>query len=306
ASPFGLPEVFADGLGDREVLRFDTTHRLETPFDLGALGLRATPFALLRLTAWDRDIDDEENPLRTLGQLGARLATTIWKRAEGGGVHQIVPYVEARGDVLLNESGGVPVTFDAVEAPVEGKFVDVGVRTRLGAQRNKATLDVDLRATHSSDVAPGQSDGWNEIGVFSRLSFEPMGVPIQVFQDGRYDLKEGDTLYSRVAAGFRPTDVLGFQAAHHRGLDLDRQVLYEAASIAALYTWTEKWEFEGRQTLSLLDDDSLGFRVILRRYGHDLVFEIESSFRRGEGASFGISLRPLFTWKRPEVGTLGF
>ncbi|MEM7305254.1 MAG: hypothetical protein AAF682_01225, partial [Planctomycetota bacterium] len=46
ASPFGLPEVFADGLGDREVLRFDTTHRLETPFDLGALGLRATPFAL--------------------------------------------------------------------------------------------------------------------------------------------------------------------------------------------------------------------------------------------------------------------
>ncbi len=34
---------FEDGLGDRDVDRFDTEHSLESPFDLGVLAARGTP-----------------------------------------------------------------------------------------------------------------------------------------------------------------------------------------------------------------------------------------------------------------------
>ena len=41
-----------------------------------------------------------------------------------------------------------------------------------------------------------------------------------------------------------------------------------------------------------VEDEALGFRVIARRYGHDLIFEIETAFREGEGTSLGSRLRP--------------
>ncbi len=307
ASPFGLQAVFPDGLGDREVLRFDTTQRFEVPFDLGFGGVRATPFALGRFTAWDEDTLQEDDPMRALAQAGVRVSATYWKPAEGGGTHQLAPYVQLRDELALEEHGGEPVTFDEVELPVGGDFLDVGMRGRLAASGGTALLDVDLRASHASDAESGVPDGWNELAAFSRLSIRPFGTPVQVMHDGRYDADTGDTLYSRLSLGLRPTEALGLEASHQRGLDLDHDPLFEAASIAGLYTWTEKWEFEGRQTFSLLDHgDRLSSGFILRRYGHDIVFEVETSFREGEGASFGISVRPLFGFDRPEKGTVGF
>ena len=38
--------------------------------------------------------------------------------------------------------------------------------------------------------------------------------------------------------------------------DADRKLL-EAANVSAIYRWTEKWEFEGRETFSLMDSDAL-------------------------------------------------
>ena len=307
ASPFGGPPLFSDGFGQREVLRLDTTHRVEVPVSLGALGLRATPFAVARGTAWDENTALTGDPRRGLGQAGVRLSTALWKKSDSGRLHQLLPYVEARGDVVLEESGGAPVTFDSVESPVEGSFVEVGLRGRLGAKDGSTLLDFDAHGTHANDLATaaGPNEGWNDFGFYSRLAVDPFGIPAEVIHDGRYDFDEGDTLYSRLSFGLRPRDNLAFEAAHHRGLDLDREALYEAASITGLWTWTEKWEFEGQQTLSLRDDARLGSKVILRRYGHDLVLEIESSFRQGEGASVGISVRPLVTWDRPNVGFLG-
>ena len=148
-------------------------------------------------------------------------------------------------------------------------------------------------------------EGWSSFASYSRLSLEPFGVPVEFIHDGRYDFTEGDTLYSGLGMGVRPRSDLAFELAHYRGLDVNRQTLYEAASVSALWTWTEKWEFEGQQTLSLRSDDRLGSKVIVRRYGHDLVFEIESSYREGEGASIGVGLRPLVSWDRPRIGFLG-
>jgi hypothetical protein len=307
ASPFGLPAVFPDGFGDREVMRFDTTQRLEAPFGLGFGGLRATPFALARFSAWDEDTLEDDEPVRALGQAGVRVSAAFWKRAAGGGVHQLAPYVELRNEVALEENGGVPVVFDEVELPVGGDYLDVGVRGRLAARaEGAAELDFDLRASHVTGVEGGPADGWYELGTFSRLSIEPYSTPMQLFHDGRYDAETGDTLYSRLTLGVKATEALHLEASHLRGLDLDREALFEAATLAGLYTWTEKWEFEASRTFSLLEGDRLDSAFLLRRYGHDIVFEIETSFREGEGASLGISVKPLAGFDRPEVGSVSF
>ena len=306
-SPFGYPATFADGLGDRETWRLDTEHRIEAPVGLGFGGLRATPFALARFTAWTENVDEDDSPMRGFGQIGLRVSSALWKPAEGGGVHQLVPYVGARRDVLLKETGGEPVVFDGVEGSLEGNFVDVGVRTRVALEGGSSLLDLDLRATHASSTPAGADTGWVELGHFSRLMITPFGLPVELTHDGRYDLESSDTLYSRIALGLRPTDRLAFEAAHFRGLDIDHEALFEAASIRGLYTWTEKWEFEGKQSFSLLNEGGkLGSAVVLRRYGHDLVFEIETSFRQGEGTSFGINVRPLFAFSRPDLGDGSF
>jgi hypothetical protein len=203
--------------------------------------------------------------------------------------------------------GGIPVSFDEVELPLGGTFVEAGLRGRFRSADESRHFDVDLRGTHASSLPADAvvSEGWSSFASYSRLSLQPFGVPFEIIHDGRYDFAAGDTLFSRLGTGFRPRSDLAFEFAHHRGLDLKRQTLYEAASVAALWTWSEKWEFEGQQTLSLRSNDRLGSKLTLRRYGHDLVFEIESSYREGEGASIGVSLRPLFSWDRPRVGFLG-
>jgi hypothetical protein len=307
ASPFGLPADFPDGLGEREALRFDTTQRLELPVPLGIGGLRATPFLLGRFSAWSEDTLQEDEPLRALGQGGLRLQTALWKLAAGGGTHQLAPYVQAAGELAREDSGGDPVSFDEVEEPVGGDTLDVGLRGRFLDGQGQLLLDVDLRASRVSGVEDAGFASWTELAGFSRLAFDVLEKPVQVFHDGRYDPNSGDTLYSRVGLGLKPTQDLGLELSHMRGLDLDRDPLFEAASIAALYTWTEKWEFEGRQSFSLLEDgDRLSSGLLLRRYGHDIVFEIESTFREDEGASLGISVRPLVSFDRPEVGSLNF
>ena len=85
-----------------------------------------------------------------------------------------------------------------------------------------------------------------------------------------------------------------------------RASLFEATTLAGLYRWTEKWEFEGRQTISLIEDEAIGSRFLIRRYGHDIIFELESAFREGEGTSVGFSVRPRFGYKRSGLGYLDY
>ena len=118
----------------------------------------------------------------------------------------------------------------------------------------------------------------------------------------RYDLENSRTTYSLLSFGTHFGAEWGVQFSHQRGLDVDRNPLFEVASVSGLYRWTEKWEFEGRQSFSLLEDQGLDTRFVVRRYGHDLVFEVESSVREGEGSSFGINVKPRFGYSPSRVG----
>ncbi|MEW6074149.1 MAG: hypothetical protein AB1726_16335 [Planctomycetota bacterium] len=306
-SPFStLPALgaaggFADGFGDRDVLRFDTDQRLESPFALGVAGLRATPFAATRFTAWSEGQEPSVEPRRFFAEAGLRLATTFWRIGAGDAAHFLSPFVEAAKEVGFERTGR-PVTFDATENPVGGDRAAVGLRSQLDVDARGPRLDLEVRGTYASDRRDGGADGWLPLEVFGALRMEPAGVPMHLIHEGRYDLDGGRTAYGWTRLASRLTPDLGVEAAHRVARDEADARLLETASIAGIYRWSEKWEFEASETFSLLHGDALDTGFLLRRYGADVIFELESSFREGEGTSVGISIRPRFGWRAPRIG----
>jgi len=310
-SPFEPPTSFddtptggfgtLDGLGEREVLRADTTQGLELPVVLGA-GWKLTPFVSGRATAWSEGIEESDTPSRVLAEGGARLGATFWMRGANGKLNQLAPFAEYRSELAREDDGGDPVIYDDVERVVSGDFLRFGTRGRFGADVDGSLLDLDLMATHASARSDGRPDGWLPLEVFGRLVLQPAGQEFEIFHDGRYDLETQRTVYSLLSFGTHFGEEWGLQFSHQRGLDSDMQPLFEAASVSGLYRWTEKWEFEARQSYSLLENDRLDTRLGLRRYAHDLVFELDTSYREGEGSSIGISVKPRFGYHPPRVG----
>lgn len=300
-SPFALPTVFPDGLGEREVLRIDTEQRLELPIPLGA-GVKLTPFVSARGTSWDEGEDPDDSPTRTLAEAGASLGATFWKPSAHGKLHQLAPFVEYTNELHRDDSGGIPVVFDPIDRALSGDFLRLGLRQRYAADAEGSLLDVDLVGTHASSRSDGRPDGWMPLEVFARYVLEPFGHEIEVFHDGRYDVQNSRTAYSLVSFGTHFGAEWGLQFSHQRGLDENLKPLFEVASVTGLYRWTEKWEFEGRQSFSLLENQGLDTRFVIRRYGHDLVFELESSVREGEGSSIGINVKPRFGYSPSRVG----
>lgn len=290
-----------DGLGEREVLRVDTKQVLELPVPLGA-GWKLTPFVSAQASAWSEGVDEEDSPTRVISEGGARLGTTFWKRGSRGRLHQIAPFVEYRAELDRSDEDGTPVIYDGLEKLVSGDFVSVGTRARFGADAASSILDVDLVGTYGSALSNGRADGWLPVEVFARLLLEPAGHEFEIFHDGRYDIEEERTVYSLVSLGTHLGEEWGVQLAHQRGLDSDDQALFETASVSGLYRWTEKWEFQASESFSLLENKGLDTEIGLRRYGHDIVFELEGRVREGEGTSFGLSVKPRFSYDPPRVG----
>lgn len=309
-SPFGLPSSFddvdtgdpltPDGLGEREVLRADTTQALELPVPLGA-SWKLTPFVSARATAWSEGVDEHDSPTRLLAEGGARLGASFWKRA-GHLLHQIAPFVEYRAELEREDEDGAPVVYDSFDRLLSGDFLRFGARGRFWSGPQDSILDLDLVAGYAGDRSDQRPDGWLPVEIFGRLVLEPYGHEFEIFHDSRHDLETRRTVYSLVSMGTHFGEEWGAQFSHQRGLDADAQPLFEAASVSGLYRWTEKWEFEARESFSLLEDQELDTKLVLRRYGHDIVFEMDTSVREGEGSSFGVSVKPRFGYRPPRVG----
>ena len=296
--------TYPDAFGDRDVARADTVQRLETPFSLGFLGLRATPWTAGRATVWDRGVDPDTSPSRVGAFLGLDLSTTLWKRYGGSYLNTITPYVSAHGDIATRESDGTPVHFDRTEDPIEGKFVDVGFRTRIWKPGTQSHFDADIFASHGSDLPNGQPDGFQPIEVLAEMLTWVGSVPFGVTHDGRYDTVHEDTVYSRTYFGFRPARPWDVEFGYNRGVDPTGLLLYEAATVGTRYRISHKWEVEAAETVSTLNSQRLDSVVTLRRLGHDFVTEIQVGYVAGEGSRFSINLTPLITYKPSGIGLL--
>ncbi|MFT5050041.1 MAG: hypothetical protein ACI8QZ_001435 [Chlamydiales bacterium] len=301
----GVESIFDDGLGDSEVLRVDNTHRLAMPIELGDTGVRATPFVDAELTAWDRGEDSSDHPARAGLFGGAELSASFWKVRDDGFIHALAPSASFRGDLAIEESGGQPVVFSERERPLDGKELRLGLRSRWWQPGNSKRFDLELLGIQRYDRADSLPDQ-RELGLLGNLHTDIGVTPFVLLYDLRFDLEESTTSYSRTTIGARPRKDLALELSHDRGLDDAGQQLYEAATVAARYRFSPKWEVEGRQTISFLDNGRLNNDFSLRRFAHDVLLEIRVSFRAGEGTSFSFNLAPLLAWRRRRLGRLGF
>lgn len=296
---------FEDGLGDRDVRRFDTEHRLEAPFDLGVLQARGTPYVRARGTLWSEGADPDAEPHRLALIAGFDATTTFWKRFESGSIHTITPSIGVHQDLLSEESTGELVRIDQVEDPIEGRFFDFGVRSRWWRPDTIEKIDVDVRASYGSQLPDGQRSGLQPLAVLGELLTYKGDVPIGVTHDGRYDTHSGNTTYSLTSVGFEPWENVGVELGYQRGLStIGQSRLFESASVAARWRWTTKWEFEFGQSYAIASDTGVGNSFVLRRLGHDFVVELEAAFRSGEGSTLAINFQPAIAWRRSGLGLL--
>jgi hypothetical protein len=297
---------FADGLGDRSVMRLDGSTRYETPWDTGAMGLRVTPFVEGRGTGWSDNAAEDDRAGRVALITGVQASTTFWKRFTSGSRHFWTPSIAYRGDLAYADDGGPVARFDAVDDSIEGRFVDLAMRSRWEHRELASDLDLEIVQTHAESVAAGARDGWLPIVVRSTWLSRLASMPFGVSHDARYDLASGETTYSRTLFGVEPVTGLDVEVGYYRARDTAGLELYNAASVGARYAFTRKWELEGRQTFSARDSgDNLAYSFIVRRIGHDFVFELENSVVAGEGrSSLRFKFTPLFAWRNANPSIL--
>jgi len=290
---------FADGFGDRDVLRADGDTRYETPWNTGFAGVRVTPFVEGRVTAWSENAAEDSRAGRAALFGGVQASTTFWKRFDGGSRHVWTPAIGYRGDIAYADDGGQVAYFDPIDAPIEGRVLDLSVRSRWEQRELKSDLDFELVQSHADAVAPGEPEGWLPTRVRSTWLSRAAGMPFGVSHDAQYDLADGDTRYSRTIFGFEPTPGLDIESGYHSARDNAGVKLYDAATVGARYQFSTKWEIEGNQTFSNRDSGQrLASSLTLRRIGHDFVFEIENAFVAGEGrSSLRFKFTPLFAWR---------
>jgi hypothetical protein len=299
-SPFASDGNYSDGLGEQDVLRVDTTQTLEASYALGYSGLRLTPFANFYGTYWNNSIDDD-NAARVVGDVGARLSSVFWKRAGDESLHQFSPYIEYRND-LVSKQDGNPLDLDATERALFGNFIQVASRSRFNVKEDQSLFDLDVKGTYATGRSDGGADGWLPLEVYSRLGINPNGRRFDIWYDGRFDVNNGESIYSHFSLGSRVRDNYGGQIGYTYGRDSALVKVFDRITLSGFVRWTDKWEFEARQSISLLEDQQLGFELVLRRYGHDVIFELESKLREGEGSAIGFSLVPRIGFRPNRIG----
>lgn len=290
---------------DREFLRADTRHRVETPFDANVLGIRVSPYVEVIGTAWSEGVYPDTSPSRGAAIAGLEAQTTFYKTLKHGVVNSITPLVGVHADLASFEDGGIPIQVDEIDESLEGQFLDFGLRSRWRRPGGARYLDTSVRASHGADVGAGQEEGWRPLRVLGKLLAVYRGIPYAITHDGKYDLDDGDTTHSFTSLSFLPIHDLGVEVGYNRGLDQKRDVLFDAVSLGFRYEATVKWSFEARQSVSSLDDQALSSDVMLRRTGHDFIFELGYGFRAGEGGNtITFKYRPLLGWRDPSFGMM--
>ena len=303
---------FADGFGEQSTWRFDSEHRFEAPVELGVAGARLIPFATARWTGWSEAGAGEDMPARTLVTGGARLVSTFWRRTARGGIQELSPLIGWSADAVTQQTGGEPLFIDDdTEDLLTGRFVDLGLRGRSRGEWLFGTpfaFDGEARTRWGTELDTGAETRWLPLELLGELETKLGPVPVRLYHDTRLDTEDRQTDYSRTNLSFDPIPRMTVNLAFATGRDTDGVRLYEAANFGGSYRFSPKWELEGQQTLNLETNNSLDARGTIRRYGHDLIFELTVARRSGEGgSSIGFRIKPAVTARRrPEVPTSSF
>ncbi len=293
----------ADAFGEAEVTRVDTWQELAAPVPLGESGATLVPSLGLRASAWDRSRGDAGAIQRAGAEAGLELGGS-WSRLGSGTVTLLSPYARVTRSLWTEEDAGEVVRFDQVEDPLGGDRVDAGLRMRWRRPSRQDQFDLELGVGQHTDralEAPDQ-ESWRAL---ARLQTTVSGIPTGLLLDGRYALDGGPTAYSSTTYAIRPTRALELQVGHSRADDaLGTAALYEAITYRGRITLNPKWEVDLLSQQNLLGEGALRSEAVLRRLGHDFVFELSVDHRAGEGSGISINFAPLIGWRRPRVSIL--
>jgi hypothetical protein len=196
------------------------------------------------------------------------------------------------------------VPFDQTETSIQGKFVDLDLRTRIWKPTSQQQLDLEARTSYGTDVGPGLTDGLQPVFLLGEFLTQVGSWPVAVTQDAQYDVRGGHTLYSNTAFGFEPHPKLDVETGYHRGDNPDFSVLFEAVSVGARYKLSPKWELQLDDWIALSTNTGYAHDFIIRRIGHDFVLDFGVNYREGQGAGFAFRFTPRFSWKRPGMGLM--
>jgi hypothetical protein len=301
-----LPGGADFGLGNHDTLRADLQQRISLPIQTTVAGIKATPFAELRGTAWSDALDDGDDPRRGAIFTGLELSTTLHKVTENGYLHALAPRISYATDIANDQSGGIPVPLDATEAAVDGTRVEVGVRSLWQRPGTFENLDLDVRATLLQDRDDGVVDS-SELGFLGGYitRYGDGEGQIGIRHDARYDMEANETTYSRSAFAIRPNDSFLVEFRYSQARDIFDTELYETGGVLGRWRLGPKWELESRYTHDLRNDQQLLTELTIRRYAHDFIFDITFQDRSGEGGTnLSFSLVPLLGWTAQRIGIL--
>ncbi|MBW2465656.1 MAG: hypothetical protein JRH11_28685, partial [Deltaproteobacteria bacterium] len=83
--------------------------------------------------------------------------------------------------------------YDQIENPVDGRFVDVGVRSRWVNSKTNHALDLEIIDTYAVESPFGDDDVWLPLETRGSWLTEVFDMGFAVSHDGRYDLETGLT-----------------------------------------------------------------------------------------------------------------
>ncbi len=293
-----------DGLGDRDVLRASTYHRLSAPLNMGWMGVRATPWIEGRAAAWDATVDGATGATRTGAVFGVDLATTLFRVNDAGWRHMLTPTLGYTNEKLMSHHGKDLVRFDAYDDPLGAEEIGAGLRALWTDPTDDSRYDLELkglRRFHRDDSMENQT----QLSMLGSLRTTMNGAPVALMHDGRIDIETGRTLFSRSTFAWRPDEPWILQFVYRRGLDPLQGRLFEAASFDARWRIDPKWELELGEDISMAGNGSLRTHLALRRFSADFMLETTIDKRAGEGgAGISIGFSPLFLWRPKRLGIL--
>ncbi len=295
-------------IGDGDSGRADLIQRVALPLRTGVGGIKATPFAEVRGTAWTESLDDDgEDPLRGAAIAGMELSTTLHKVTDSGYLHALAPRISASKDLWYEESGGELIPFDRTEEPIDGDRYEAGLRALWQRPSTFETFDLDVRATLLKDRSREDLEDLRQVATLGRYitGYGSGEGLIGILHDARYDVENTETTYTRSTFAVRPDDEYLFEVSYGQARALDRAELYETAGVAGRWMVDPKWEIEARYSRDLRESESLLTELVLRRFSHDFVLDLIFQDRAGEGGTtIGLSFKPLLGWTRSRLGLL--
>jgi len=288
---------------DMRAARLDAVEMLEIPWRAGPVTL--APFGGVRYTAWSEQAAETGGIGRFAAEAGARAAVHL-ERDFGRLRHLVDPTVRYANRFAVTQDPAELIPFDEVESLEKVEFVRLDLRNRIARTGGGTLADLLLGVSWFPDEERDNGGrAFGDVGFdltatpFASDGEEGEGKPF-FHAVGAWD-HDADRFATFDAAVTVPADEdLAWSVGYNEGRDAQTDDLrYAAAYVGTVLRAGEKWDLEAAQQYDLRRSENLENRFVLRRIGHDWIFEVAYFFdTAGRDQGVSVRLRPALLFDR--------